>query len=620
MCVETSEILLKFIHIMRRTPRPLFAHLVRKVSPRGFRAEIEVFTPSGDDKTTQLAQQVALSGKNTLLCGSLRTGKLTLLKMVGNSLAKEHKKRVAFVSADPARANRLGGFLINHFVGLRMSRDDLPSQEQLEGTFERHVRLVHSSFGCSVPSLADIDVLILDALERIPPSVLLGMDAVARRVRREDKVFGGLHVVASANFWEMTVVPSSDTGGYIFQAEEWKKFFPVQKMLTHVFGQDKRLSELTEKALFGVLTEEEIRLLEKPKGKRKADKEVQPTVPMITNLEAITQKAVRFPKQRAIKLFPDKFRQLKQSDVGNFLVNMLIQSTSPASYGLVDGLSLEEGDAVHLLLDGEGVPVKAGSIGTVVKVTDHYLHVKFTNREKVVPVPRVSVSCFHPYFPEVVYEMRQFPLFPREKLCPLTVRTHPHAYNVEINGLRLTDTNDLGCLLARMRSFSDFTLKNTAAFAYLDNMVHEPTRIYYHQMLQKPISSGEQHWCRNCKSFVPTASFFAHWTSCVKRVRWCSECDKTVPLEQLEAHREKHQLVLCLDCGQTVEWRHWDEHRLSCPLMIREITPLNEFLPLRTRQLALEMGLDKRDLHTMKVITKANLPKSKYADHSYRLR
>eukprot|EP00796_Vickermania_ingenoplastis_P012907 gene12909-8766_t len=614
---QDSSVVQHFAFPYPSPPAQSICHLVRHVDPRGFAADFRCLPKELNEEGKQHLRRVVRSRENAILCGSVRTGKLTLLRRIGEYFEKSQKLQVAYVSADTARANRLGGFLVNHFVGLRLTKDDLPSQEQLEGTFERHARLVQSSLGGCVPSLADIDVLVIDSIEKIPPAVFFAIETVARRVKGKPKVpFGGIRIIAGANFWEMPVVPSSDTGGYLFQCDEWAQFFPLQMMLTATYEQNAKLTSLTERAQFGVLTEADIEFLESLPGvskKKSSDISSKMMMPLITNFEAITQKAVRFPKQRAVKIYPDKYRQLKQTDIGNFLVNMLIQSTSPLSFGLVDALSLEEGDQVHLLFNGN-VPVKAGAVGEVVQVREHYISVHFYEKDKTVDIPRMRVCCYHPDYPDIVYEMRQFPLFPREKLCPLTMRAHPNAYHVRFNGLRLTDTNDLGCLLSRMRDFSDFTMTNAAAFAYLDNMVHEPTRIYYHQLLNRPISSGEEHWCRNCKAFVPTSTFFQHWSDCVKTVRWCPECEKTIPLERLEPHKEKHQLVLCLDCGQSIEWRHWDEHRLSCPMMMREVTPLNEFLPLRTRQLALELGLDKRDLHTMKCITKGSLPKSKHFD------
>lgn len=588
-----------------------YGHLIRKVDHRGFVADFRRLPEKLTGSSKEL-KHVLKSSENALFCGSVNTGKLTLLKMAGRHLENK-SQRVALVSAELSRANRLGGFLLNHFIGLRLANDDLPSQEQLESTFERYVRLVQCSYGDCIPSLGTIDVLVLDSLERISPAVFFAMEAVARRVRGNSTPFGGIRVIASANFWELAVHPTSDTGGYLFQSARWKELFPLQTLLLETHGQNPQLMKLSEKAQLGTLTEEDIEALESHRVSVK-DKRF---TPLITNFDAIAKKTVRFPRHRAIKILPDKYRGLRQTDIGSFLVNMLVQSSTPASFGLVDALSLEVGDQVHLLYDSN-LSVGAGEVGEVTQLKEHFITVHFFERGVTLDVPRMRVVCHHEYYPEVAYEVRQFPLFPRKRLCPLTLRAHPSAYYAHINAQCLTDTNDLGCILSRMRDFSDFTMSRTASFAYLDNMVHEPTRIYYLQLLNRPISSAKEHWCRNCKSFVETESFYDHWASCVAAVRWCSECDKAIPLELLEPHREKHQVVLCLDCGEAVEWRAWDEHRLTCGMMMREVSPLNEFLPLRTKQLALELGLDKRDLHNIKTVAKSHLPKSRHLMQKYR--
>lgn len=84
-----------------------------------------------------------------------------------------------------------------------------------------------------------------------------------------------------------------------------------------------------------------------------------------------------------------------------------------------------------------------------------------------------------------------------------------------------------------------------------------------------------------------------------------------MPLTKLEAHMEKHQIVLCIDCGQAIEWRNWEHHRLTCAPMMRELSADNPFLPEVTRRMAVELGLDKRDLHTVKQLNRSMLPKSK---------
>lgn len=683
--------------MLQRSLSRFFAHLVREVDTAGFVGDFRRLHHVGATSTQAKAREARHAACNVLFCGHHGTGKLSLLKAIGLQCEKKGQ-RVAFVSADNQRATRLDGYLINFFIGMRVSRDELPSQEQLEGTLERHVRLVESTFASSLPSLCNIDVLILDALELVQPTVLLSMDGVARRLRGQPSTpFGGLRVYAAADFWRLPVHPTSDTGGYLFQLEQWEALFPLQTLLhkSHV-QKEKELRRLTELAFYGALTLpqmkelEELSMKEKPESRlfswssstTEAEKgtatargdedeegdieeedamsiaqwtsfpgeaatadspnvsegaleatkddegEVndpvagQPSLTssssalallnddMTSNSFVATRMMLRFPRQPAVKEMPLRYRQLKRTEMGNFLVNMLVHSSSATSVGLVDSLSVDVGSRVHLLLDGQehyGVP--GGAVGEVMQVGPHFLSIHFPREHRTVDIPRMRVVCYHPFYPEIRYELQQFPVFPRKRICPMNILTYPHAFFVNLNGRRMADTNDLGNLLAHQRSFADFTIRNTSDFANLDGMVHEPTRIYYHKISGKPISTAKEQWCRNCKQFVPTDSFFEHWATCVHSVRWCIDCNQTVSLELLGPHREKHQVVLCLDCGRPVEWRHWEGHRLSCGPMMREVSVDNQFIPLRTRQLALEMGLDKRDLHTVASITKSSLPK-----------
>lgn len=176
----------------------------------------------------------------------------------------------------------------------------------------------------------------------------------------------------------------------------------------------------------------------------------------------------------------------------------------------------------------------------------------------------------------------------------------------------LADTNDIGNILSRMRRRKDFTFTNIDAALRIEGIVHEPTRIFYTKLAQLPLE-GTHQWCKNCKNNVETDQFHTHWETCINTLRWCTECNVQIPLEKYAPHMEKHQIVMCIDCGQPIEWRNWETHRLGCTPMMREITTENEFLPEFTRKKSLELGVDKRDLHTMRFIKKGDLPKDRAA-------
>ncbi|CAD2215832.1 hypothetical protein AGDE_05818 [Angomonas deanei] len=374
---------------------------------------------------------------------------------------------------------------------MRITRDELPSRDQLEGTLERHARLVESTYGGMYPSLSTVDVLVLDSIQNIHPTVFLSMESVARRLRGKPNLpFGGLRVYGAADFWRLPVHPTSDTGGYLFQLDQWSEWFPKQQLLRKTFGQEKTLNEMTEKALFGTLTLDDMIEMERRsfEGKPEASlfsystslarktattntadtddvkswfthgKEKRADTPlisllnddMVSNVTAISKYTPRFPKQPTVRVMPTRFKALKQVEVGNYLVNVIIQSSLPVSFGLVNSLSVDVGDHVHLILnsDQNAFGIAAGSVGEVMKIEEHFLTVHFIEEQKTVELPRMRVVTYHRKYPEVMYEVQQFPVFPRSDCRPLNIVNYRNCYKVNINCRRVADTNDLGNMLA----------------------------------------------------------------------------------------------------------------------------------------------------------------------------
>jgi len=489
----------------------------------------------------------------------------------------------------------------------------------MEGTFERHVRLVDSVYENSIYSIATCDVMVIDALHLGSTVIIKALDAVCRRVRGRPQVpFGGLRILASADFWEMHVHPASDHGGYVFQLPEWDELFPVQRYLEHIHGQDRSLGRITDSALMGTLTGSETKQLMTLCADSALASERQ-FVKVIDTSTGMFHFRPRFPKQPSILHNPNKAVQIKRVEIGNFLINMLYQSAFAERYGMIGSLSLEVGTKVHLiypLLHRGGhigdIDIPAGVCGEVIQIYPHRITVSFPTLHRTVDIPRVRIAALHTNYPELTYATEQFPLFPRSTIVPKLIVDYGTIFNVDIDGRMLADTNDLGNILSRMRNWDDFRITNVKDFLRLEGVVHEPTRVYYCKLRNQPVSSSSELWCRNCKGHVPTDTFHEHWRTCITSVRWCSECDTTVPLTKLEAHMEKHQIVLCIDCGQPIEWRYWEHHRLTCAPMMRELSSDNPFLPEVTRKFAVELGLDKRDLHTVKQLNRSMLPKSKH--------
>lgn len=584
-------------------------HIVRQVDPNGFRGDFREVVQSPDKKL--LTQPPLGPDTNTLFTGCANTGKLTSLRALGKRL-EEQGKRVAWISADPQRAFRLNALPMTAFLGLRAGLRELPIREQMEATFERHMRLMKDRYEDLFLTIENADALMFDALHAADPTIIQALDAVCRRARgKPGEAFGGLRVHATADFWRLPVHLSSPFARYAYQLPEWDELFPAQVLLDRVVTQDQQLSDVTQRAFMGTLTKSDIELLE-------STPHDDTMTPLVDNLGGFANFQPKFPRQPSRRTMPPRTKHIRGNDFGAYLLSVLADGFMAPNFGLVERLSLNTGHRVHLTHAGEGL--EAGALGTVEDVMPFKIRVRFDGHKSAVSIPPMRCEAFHSDYPDVKYTLTQFPLFPRTDISPMNIVKYGKVRRVSMDCGFMTDANDVGNVLAQLRTAADFhCVPGTVDEVFkLDGFVHEPTRIYYQHLALKQdaaaraaFEKGKEQFCRNCKKYVAAKDFYAHWNNCVATQRWCPDTDQCVPLPKWEAHNEKLQVVLCIDCGKALEWKNWELHRLSCNPMLREITTENEFLPTETRNSALALGYDRRDLHNMKAINRSSLPKTR---------
>lgn len=612
MCVTSCSMLRVGTSALVRVGRA--ATMRREVLRVGFPTTLQRPPPVPCQPSVELQRAVDAvdAGRNVVVAGCAGTGKRTLVSALKRKLSH---RRVAVTSSRADHAAMLDGLMFVPFLGMRPHSEVL-SVEQAVGSIERHTRLMRDTYGELLPTIETCDVLIIDALENVPPPLLEAMDAVAREVRGVDAPFGGLQVVATANFYRQHLPPTPSNTGCIFQLRSWNTLFEPRDQihLHHVWSQSADDVLRTQRALHGTLTD--------------ADTEYLTGTPNGTQLEDNWRGRMQwhspFPLQPSQIDAPQRLPQIKGLPIGVYLTSTLSSMSSPAAYGLPARLNVSVGDFVTLLLpllDGERINIPRGEEGVVQEVADHFLTVFFPNVGDTMRLPRVRVEVFHETFPLIKYWAAQFPVAKRSSVFPslLINEELPPPRDLFVDGNLLTDPNDLGnimCLLSTLQG----RFNNLDICQRRDGIIHEPTRIYTQSVIarQNPklaesvgfsFAKSEDRWCKNCKTHVRASEFVEHWDECVQSVQWCADCSVPIPASKWTAHCEKHTIVMCLDCGKSLEWKFWDAHRLTCGAMLRELTVENELLPSVTRDSALYTGHDRTDLHTVKSISRSLLPK-----------
>ncbi|CUF95200.1 DNA repair and recombination precursor, putative [Bodo saltans] len=131
-----------------------------------------------------LAVKTAASGKCMYVAGSAGTGKTVVLKAIYAELVRKGLK-VALTATTGAASVNLGGCTIHHALSIPVAAGASMSSWDLA-------------------TLRSIDVLIVDEVSMLNMTALEGIDAAARHARMQNYPFGGLQIIFSGDFLQLS--------------------------------------------------------------------------------------------------------------------------------------------------------------------------------------------------------------------------------------------------------------------------------------------------------------------------------------------------------------------------------------------------------------------------------
>ena len=141
---------------------------------------------------------------NIFLTGKAGTGKTTFLR----NLAKDTYKRLVILAPTGVAAINAGGQTIHSFFQL-----DFGPQIPDDGRdAARHIQpLQYQKFSAmKLKIIRSLDLLVIDEISMVRADLLDAVDAVLRRVRRNDKPFGGLQVLMIGDIHQLAPVAKAE--------------------------------------------------------------------------------------------------------------------------------------------------------------------------------------------------------------------------------------------------------------------------------------------------------------------------------------------------------------------------------------------------------------------------
>ena len=230
-----------------------------------------------------------VNGDSVLLTGPAGTGKTYVIKKFYYKYKDE--KKIGLTSMTGTSAVVLGGRTVHSFLGIGLGTG---SAENL------YKRLMQgSAFIKNV--WKNLEVLIIDEVSMLNPELFDKLEYVARRIRRNDKPFGGIQLILSGDFCQLPCITKNEDNVFCFEAETWSNCIKYTFILEDIVRQSEvELQKCLNEARFGKLSSESLELL---KNREDATLEQESKGIIPTRLYAVN-KAVDLINQREFEKIP----------------------------------------------------------------------------------------------------------------------------------------------------------------------------------------------------------------------------------------------------------------------------------------------------------------------------
>lgn len=176
----------------------------------------------------ELALEILLAGENVLLTGPAGSGKTYVLNQFIRE-AKNMGKHVSVTATTGLAATHINGTTLHAWSGIGV-------KDELEEDFEDYL----------LKSRRDIiettDVLVIDEISMLHDYRLDMVDTVARKVRDDERPFGGIQVVLCGDFFQLPPVNRrhGKAGTFVVNANVWDK---LQLVICYLAEQHRQEDE-----------------------------------------------------------------------------------------------------------------------------------------------------------------------------------------------------------------------------------------------------------------------------------------------------------------------------------------------------------------------------------------
>jgi ATP-dependent DNA helicase PIF1 len=178
------------------------------------------------------------------------------------------------------------------------------------------------------------DVLILDEVSMLSYKLLDVLNEIAKSIRMNKKLFGGMQVVFCGDFYQLPPVPEEgeeNSGKFCFMHPLWDEMFPNQILLEKIFRQqDKEYISILNNIREGKITPKGLKILNSRIIKKEWN-DIKPTRLVPTKIQAYKMNSMEMNKLSGeIKLF--KMKEVNIEKEGQSFLGSLEQKKYELDY------------------------------------------------------------------------------------------------------------------------------------------------------------------------------------------------------------------------------------------------------------------------------------------------
>lgn len=184
--------------------------------------------------------------ENVMISGPGGTGKSFLIQHIvslKNNLLYDKSHIMGITATTGAAAVLIVGTTIHSFLGIGLG---VESASQL-------IKKINSNN--KIDCWKSLQILIIDEVSMLSLELFDKLEYIARIVRKNDKPFGGIHLILSGDFLQLPCI----NGDFCFKSTQWKKCIPNVICFDEILRQTaSTFHEILNRARFGKTTQQDV--------------------------------------------------------------------------------------------------------------------------------------------------------------------------------------------------------------------------------------------------------------------------------------------------------------------------------------------------------------------------